>query len=102
MEKRTDDEHEGYQRRHEIPDPEDVKKILAAVRNEIPGMLRDIVDVLYNEKSAQSMGKAVGTYYKTLLQSGIPEEAALEMTKGYVINISKMFEKKHWGGHPHE
>lgn len=80
----------------EFPDPEEVKEIFGVVRKEIPGMLRDVVDVLYSEKSAESMGKAVGAYYKTLRKSGIPDGAALEMTKGYVIDISRMFSRKGW------
>lgn len=90
--------HGGWgKHKHEMPDPRKVKEILAVVREEIPGMLRDIVDVLYNEKSAQNMGRAVGTYYKTLKESGIPQDIALEMTKGYVINIGKMFDRMRKG-----
>jgi len=85
----------------EMPDPEDIKKILSSVRKEIPGMIRDVVDVLYSEKSAKNMGKAVGVYYKTLTQSGIPKELALEMTKGYVLNINEMFKKHNWENHEH-
>ncbi len=85
----------------QMPDPEDIRKVLVSVRKEIPGMIRDVVEVLYSEKSAKSMGKAVGTYYKTLTQSGIPRDLALEMTKGYVLNINEMFKKQNWGKHEH-
>ena len=86
----------------EIPDPEDIKQILSAVRTEVPGLVRDIVNILYSEESAKNMGKAVGIYFKTLQQNGIPEEVALEMTKGYVINIGKMFDFHKWGDHKHD
>lgn len=92
----------------EIPDPEWIAEILVTVRKEVPGLLRDIIDILYSEKSAKSMGNAVGVYYKTLQASGIPKDVALEMTKGYVIDLSKMFNKKgldlngHFGGHHHD
>jgi hypothetical protein len=81
---------------HEMPDPEKIAGILKLVRKEVPGLIREIVDILYSEKSARNMGKAVGVYYKTLQDNGIPKEIALEMTKSYVINISKMFQGKNW------
>ena len=89
-------------REHEMPDPEKIADILKVVRKEVPGLIREIVDILYSEKSARSMGKAVGIYYKTLQENGIPKELALEMTKSYVINISRMFDKNNWGEHWHE
>ncbi|MBN2042551.1 MAG: hypothetical protein JW754_01980 [Candidatus Aenigmarchaeota archaeon] len=89
-------------RDHEMPDPEKIAEVLKVVRKEIPGLIREIVDILYSENSARNMGKAVGIYYKTLQQNGIPKEMALEMTKGYVINIAKMFDGKSWGKHFHD
>ena len=87
---------------HEIPDPEKLKEILSAVRTEIPGLVKDVVDILYSENAAKNMGKAVGIYYKTLQDNGIPKDVALEMTKGYVINIGKMLDFKKWGDHKHD
>ncbi len=89
-------------RNHELPDPEYVKEILTSIRKEIPGLLKDVVNILYSEQSARNMGKAVGIYYKTLQDNGIPKEIALEMTKGYVINIGKMFNKDMWGEFKHD
>ncbi len=86
----------------DMPDPEKLKEILSAVRSEVPGLVRDIVDILYSEKAAKSMGKAVGLYFKTLKENGIPEDIALEMTKGYVINIGKMFDFKKWSDLKHD
>jgi hypothetical protein len=92
----------------EIPDPEWIAEILVTVRKEVPGLLRDIINILYSEQSAKNMGKAVGVYYKTLQANGIPKEIALEMTKGYVFDLGRMFSKKnfdingHFGGHHHE
>ncbi len=79
-----------------IPSPEKLREILHVVRKEVPGMIREIADLLYSEKAAKDMGKAVGIYYKTLIEAGIPKEAALEMTKGYVLDMGRMFDKGHW------
>ncbi len=87
---------------HEMPDPEKIADILKVVRKEIPGLVREIIDLLYSEKSAKNMGKAVGIYYKTLQENGIPKELALEMTKNYVINIGQMFNGKNWRDTFHE
>jgi len=82
--------------RERMPDPEQIKEILAAVRTQIPGLLKDIVNILYSEQSAKSMGKAVGIYYKTLVQNGIPKDIALDMARGYVMDLGRMFSKKPW------
>ena len=87
---------------HDMPDPEQIADILKVVRKEVPGLLREIVGILYSEESARNMGKAVGIYYKTLVDSGIPKELALDMTRNYVFNISKMFSGKEWGKHFHD
>jgi hypothetical protein len=95
-----DKDHAHY--RHDMPDPEQIGEILSVVRKEVPGLVRDIVNILYSEQAAKNMGKAVGIYYQTLQKNGIPKDVALEMTKGYVIDMSRMFNKSNWGGHHHD
>jgi hypothetical protein len=86
----------------EMPDPEKIGELISVVRKEIPGLLQDIVNILYSEQSARNMGKAVGIYYKALQDSGIPKELALEMTRGYVLDLGRMFNKKNFEGFQHD
>jgi len=40
------------------------------------------------------MAESVGTFYKRLVESGIPKEDALEMARGYMINLRDIMGKK--------
>ena len=46
--------HEG------IPDPEKIKEILNVVSDKIPGLLKELSDVLYSPSQAKQFGVAVG------------------------------------------
>ena len=68
-------------------DAEDFKEVFGAIRTEVPGLIRDLMDTVYSEDSAERMAKSVATFYKTLADSGIPQEEALEMARGYVFDL---------------
>lgn len=73
-------------------DAEEVKEIIGALRTEIPGLIRDLMDTVYSPESAERMAKSVATFYKTLVESGFEEKVAMEMAKGYVIDFRKIFQ----------
>ena len=68
-------------------DVEELREVLEVVSDKVPGLLRGLRDVLYSKESAENMAESVGTFYKKLVESGIPKEDALEMTRGYMINL---------------
>lgn len=80
------------ERKHEMPKPEEIASILAAVSKEVPGLVRGILDALFSPQAAADMGKAVATFYKSLKDGGIPEEQALSMTKDYLGTLTKWSE----------
>jgi hypothetical protein len=80
------------ERKHDIPKPEEIAGILAAVSKEIPGLVKGILDALFSPQAAADMGKAVATFYKSLKDGGIPEEQALSMTKDYLGTLTKWSE----------
>lgn len=41
--------------------------------------------------AAHKMGKMVAEYYRSLLQNGVEEKAALEITKEYMRQLTIMF-----------
>ena len=77
----------------EIPDPEQVKEILKAVGEEIPALLNAVKDALYSPESAKQFAESIGTFYTELINQGIPEEMAMEMTEKYAssLNIGHTF-----------
>lgn len=81
----SDEEKEGQ------TDVEQFREVLDVVTQQVPGLLRGLRDVLYSKEAAESMADAVGTFYKKLVESGIPKEEALEMARGYMINLREAF-----------
>jgi len=78
-------------------EPKDVgelRDVLDVVSDKIPSLLRGLRDVLYSKESAENMAESVGTFYKKLVESGIPKEDALDMARGYMINLRDIMGKK--------
>ncbi|HHE51730.1 MAG TPA: hypothetical protein ENL30_01555 [Candidatus Acetothermia bacterium] len=78
----------------ESHDVEELREVLNVVSDKIPGLLRGLRDVLYSKESAENMAESVGTFYKKLVESGIPKEDALEMARGYMINLRDIMGNK--------
>jgi len=92
------------ERRHEMPKPEEISAILAAVSKEIPGLVKGILDAFFSPQAAADIGKAVAAFYKNLRDGGIPEEQALAMTKDYLGTLTKWSEAlkgMSWERRPH-
>ena len=74
----------------------EIGEILDAVSDKVPKLISGIVSSLYSAEAGKNMGQAVGSLYKELLESGLPEEVAIEMAKGYMLSlkdISKFVDK---------
>jgi hypothetical protein len=74
-------------------DVNELRDVLDTVGDRVPKLIRDIVGSLYSKEAGTNMGQSVGAYYQELIASGIPQEAALEMTKSYSISIKDLVSK---------
>ncbi len=74
-----------------VKDINDLKEVLGVVTDKVPGILRGLRDVLYSKDAAANMADAVATFYSKLVEAGIPKEQAMEMTRGYMINLRDVF-----------
>jgi len=86
--------HEG------MPDPEKIKEILDVVGEKIPGLLKELSNLLYSPQNAKQYAQAAATFYKELKQAGMNEDQAYDLTKQYLstLNLGKMmsgFGKSH-------
>lgn len=70
-----------------VDDVKNLSEILDTVTDKIPLLINGIVSTLYSAEAGKNMGQAVGSLYKELLEAGIPEDAALEMAKSYMISM---------------
>ena len=77
-----------------VRDVDDLREVLSAVSDKVPDLLRGLRDVLYSAEAAGNMASAVATFYKKLVEAGIPREDAMDMTRGYMINLRELFGKK--------
>jgi len=77
-----------------VKDINDLKEVLGVVTDKVPAILRGLRDVLYSKDAAEDMATAVATFYSKLVEAGIPREQAMEMTRGYMINLRDVFSGK--------
>lgn len=74
----------------------EIGEILDAVSDKVPKLISGIVSTLYSAEAGKNMGQAVGSLYKELLDSGLPQDVAIEMAKNYMLSlkdISKFVDK---------
>jgi hypothetical protein len=75
-----------------MPDPEKIKEILDIVSEKIPGLLKELSNLLYSPDSAKRYAEAAATFYKELKNAGMTDEQAYELTNQYLstLNLGKM------------
>jgi hypothetical protein len=73
---------------------EELRDVLSAVSDMVPTLLKELRGVLYSKEAAESMADAVGIFYRKLVEAGIPREDAMEMTRGYMINLRDLVRGK--------
>jgi len=69
---------------------EDLREILSIVSEKVPSLLKGLRDILYSPEAAENMAGAVATFYKKLVEAGIPPEEAMDMAKGYMVNLREL------------
>jgi hypothetical protein len=73
---------------------DNVLRLLDTLSDKIPALVRGVVNVLYSKEAAENMAESVGTFYKKLVEAGIPREDALDMTRGYMVNLRDVIRSK--------
>ncbi|MEM2087603.1 MAG: hypothetical protein QXF52_02875 [Thermoproteota archaeon] len=78
-------------------DVEELREVLKTVREEVPGLLKDIVGPLkeligtsLTEEQAQERARAIATFYKELLAAGMKEEVAMDLVKSQFISPAEL------------
>lgn len=87
------------------PDVEELRDVLKTIREEIPGLLKDIVGPLkelmgtsMTEEQARERAKAMANFYKELINAGMKEDVAMELLKNQFVSpielIKSVMERK--------
>ncbi|MGI6689667.1 MAG: hypothetical protein ACOX63_02275 [Christensenellales bacterium] len=83
----SDNEHKSSK------DVNELRDVLDTVSERAPKLIRDIIGTIYSKEAGTALGQSVGAYYKALVESGIPQDAALDMANGYAFSIKDMVGK---------
>ena len=75
-------EHEG------MPDPEKIKEILDVISEKIPGLLKQLSELLYGPKSAKQYAEAAAIFFKDLKAAGMTDAQAFELTRQYMSTLN--------------
>ena len=67
-------------------------ELFGALNESIPKMISGLIGSVYSPETASNMATAIGQFYSKLIEEGIPEEVALDMTKKFVgaLDFKKM------------
>ncbi len=69
-------------------DAEELKEVLSVVSTEIPKLLESISNMIYNRDNAENFGKSVAVFYKQMVDAGMDQRQAFELTQKYMANFS--------------
>ena len=74
---------------------ENVKELLEAFSDKLPGLLDSLTDAFYGKDASAKFGSAVADFYKTLKASGMTDDQAFKLTEQYMssMNLSGIFGK---------
>ena len=93
------DNQEKKKRKSSSDDAEELRAIAEALpelmnvlNDSIPKLISGLIGSVYSPEAAGNMGAAVGKFYRELVDQGIPEDVALDMTKKFVgaLDFSRM------------
>jgi len=87
----------GHEKKWET---EEVREVLKVVSSEIPKLieniiktLKELLDEFYSPEKVRERADAFITFYKTLVENGIPEKEAIELAKKQLVDINMILER---------
>jgi hypothetical protein len=76
--------------RREKMDPKDIAELMDSISTKIPTLIKGVMESFYSPETATQMGRAVAEFRKALLEGGIPEREAMEMTRQYMSTLTNL------------
>ncbi len=86
MSEEKENEHEKEHESH--TDAKEVKEILEAVSATVPKLLNEITEALFSAEKSEAFGMAVAKFYKSMVDAGMDEEKAFELTQKFMDSSS--------------
>ena len=82
------DEHPRRHGKGPVESPEDIAYILDVVSDKVPSMIKGIIGAFFSPEAAKDMAQSVAEFRKTLIEGGISEEDAMDMTREYMRTVT--------------
>jgi hypothetical protein len=75
--------------KHERMDPKEIAEIMDSVSEKIPTLIKGVLDSFFSPEAAANIGKSVAVFRKSLIEGGISESEAQDMTREYLQTLTK-------------
>lgn len=69
-------------------DAQEVADILSAVSEHVPKLLSEITEALFSAEKSEAFAESVAKFYKSLIDAGMDEEKAFELTQKFMEDSS--------------
>ena len=73
---------------YNFSDPKKIKEILDIISKKIPGLLKELSNILYSEDNAKKYAKSAAIFYKELKKTGMSGKEAFELTSQYLSALN--------------
>ncbi len=74
---------------NDIPVKE-IGEMLDMVSSKLPDLIKEIQSVFFSEEGAEKMSKAVGSFYKNLVDAGMDKNDAMHLTQEYMNTLKTL------------
>ena len=77
--------------KNEIP-VKDINDLLDVIYEKLPKVFKAIRESIFSAQAGTDIGTAIGNFYKALLEKGVPEDKAMELTSEYLRTLTNLSE----------
>lgn len=67
-----------------MKDMEELKEVMGTLKNDVPELIKGIVDALYSGQNVEEFGKQVAGFYKSMIDAGMDKKEAYELTRKFM------------------
>lgn len=68
----------------------EIGELLDMMSNKLPGLIKELYEILYSEEGVVTMSKALATFYKNLLDAGMDKNEAMSLTREYLSTLKSL------------
>ncbi len=70
----------------DMDDVEELKEVMETLNETVPSLVSGIVEAIYNTEDSEKLAKSTANFYKELVDAGMDEDKAYELTRDFMQN----------------